>query len=102
MGKLGRDRGRNFEYAVAKFMGKGTRRSIFRPHDTEGHPLFVFECKKRKEHAKTLMKWWKQAVKATQEDRLPALVMAEYQQPVKNALCVIRLEDHRDLIDKAL
>ena len=48
------------------------------------------------------MKWWKQAVKATQEDRLPALVMAEYQQPVKYALCVIRLEDLRDLIDKAL
>jgi hypothetical protein len=48
------------------------------------------------------MKWWSQACKATEKGKLPALVMAEYQQPVKNALCVIRLEDLRDLIDKAL
>ena len=102
MGKLSRNRGRAFEYAVAKFMGKGTRRSIFRPHDTEGHPLFVFECKKRKEHAKTLMKWWKQAVKATQEDKLPALVMGEFRQLTEEALVCIRLKDLRDLIDKAL
>ena len=100
MAKISKTRGRNFELAVAKFMG--CQRAHFKAYDTEGHPVFTFECKKRKEHAKTLMKWWKQAVKATQEDRLPALVMAEYQQPVKNALCVIRLEDLRDLIDKAL
>ena len=102
MGKLSRDRGRNFEYAVAKFMGKGCRRSIFRPHDTEGHPLFVFECKKRKTLAIFLLKWWSQACKATEKGKLPALVMAKYRQPVKDALCVIRLEDLRDLIDKAL
>ena len=48
------------------------------------------------------MKWWNQTCKATKKGKLPALVMAEYQQPVKNALCVIRLKDLRDLIDKAL
>ena len=100
MARISKTRGRNFELTVAKYMG--CQRAHFKAYDTEGHPVFTFECKKRKEHAKTLMKWWKQAVKATQEDRLPALVMAEYQQPVKNALCVIRLEDLRDLIDKAL
>jgi len=98
--KISKTRGRNFELAVAKFMG--CQRAHFKAYDTEGHPVFTFECKKRKEHAKTLMKWWSQTCKATAKDKLPALVMAEYQQPVKNALCVIRLKDLRDLIDKAL
>ena len=99
MARISKTRGRNFELTVAKFMG--CQRAHFKAYDTEGHPVFTFECKKRKEHAKTLMKWWKQAVSATQEDKLPALVMGEFRQLTEDALVCIRLKDLRDLIDKA-
>jgi|TARA_R100000093_G_scaffold63662_2_gene34626 hypothetical protein len=95
--KISKTRGRNFELAVAKFMG--CQRAHFKAYDTEGHPVFTFECKKRKEHAKTLMKWWKQTVNATQEDKLPALVMGEFNQRTEDALVCIRLKDLRDLTE---
>ena len=97
MAKISRTRGRNFELAVSKFMG--CQRAHFKAYDTEGHPVFTFECKKRKEHAKTLMKWWEQAVNATQEDKLPALVMGEFNQRTEDALVCIRLKDLRDLTE---
>ena len=45
------------------------------------------------------MKWWKQAVSATQEAKLPALVMGEFNQLTKEALVVIRLKDLKKLLD---
>ena len=77
----------------------GCQRAHFKAYDTEGHSVFTFECKKRKEHAKTLMKWWKQAVKATQEDKLPALVMGEFRQLTEDALVCIKLKDLKNLLD---
>ena len=97
MAKISKTRGRNFELAVAKFMG--CQRAHFKAYDTEGHPVFTFECKKRKEHAKTLMKWWKQTVNATQEDKLPALVMGEFRQLTEDALVCIKLKDLKNLLD---
>ena len=97
MAKISKTRGRNFELAVAKFMG--CQRAHFKAHDTEGHPVFTFECKKRKEHAKTLMRWWTQAVNATEEGKLPALVMGEFRQLTEEALVVIKLKDLKKLLD---
>ena len=45
------------------------------------------------------MKWWEQAVNATQEDKLPALVMGEFNQRTEDALVCIRLKDLRDLTE---
>tara|TARA_Y100000310_G_C20626120_1_gene786002 strand:- start:1308 stop:1610 length:303 start_codon:yes stop_codon:yes gene_type:complete len=98
--RISKTRGRNFELAVAKFMG--CQRAHFKAYDTEGHPIFTFECKKRTAHAKQLISFWKQACAATQEGKLPALVMGELGQKTSDALVCISLGDLRDLIDKTL
>jgi hypothetical protein len=95
--KISKTRGRSFELAVAKYMG--CQRAHYKAYDTEGHPVFTFECKKRKEHARTLIRWWLQTKNATEEGKLPALVMGEFNQLTKEALVVIRLKDLKKLLD---
>jgi len=57
-GRLSRNRGRQFEQAVARYMGG--QRNHFESEDIR-HPVLSIECKHRKRHSRTLVKWMAQA-----------------------------------------
>ncbi len=94
-GRLSRNRGRQFEQAVARYMGG--KRNHFESEDIR-HPVLSIECKHRKRHSATLVKWMAQAEAAAEDGKVPVLVMHEERQEYGNSYVVMRLKDLRDLV----
>ena len=97
-GKLSRNRGRQFEQAVARYMG--AHRNHFEAEDIE-HSVLSIECKHRQRHSRMLVKWFAQCEAAAQDKKVPkvpVLVLHEERQEYGNSYAVMRLKDLRDLV----
>ena len=91
-----RQRGKRIERAIAKRVG-GKRIGILGKSDVE-HPLFSFEIKSRMRFVGD--KWFLQAVRNCEKDKIPAVIVHITRQHHKNDYVILKLKDFEDLLGR--
>jgi len=91
-----RQRGKRAERKVAKIL-KAKRVGILGKSDVE-HPLFSFEVKSRQKFIAE--KWFAQAVKNCEKDKIPAVIVHIVGRHYDNDYVIIRLKDLINILDR--
>ena len=91
-----RQRGKRTEKAIAKRLG-GRRVGVLGKSDVE-HKLFSFECKSRLKFVGE--KWFMQAVRNCEQDKIPAVIVHITGQHHSNDYVIFKLRDFEDLLGR--
>jgi hypothetical protein len=99
MSKISKTRGKNFELAVARYLG--CKRNHFESEDLK-HWLLSIECKHRKKLPVLVTNFIEQAEAAAEESKIPCVVMHEFKQKYEDSLVVLRLKDFKNLVTEKI
>ena len=96
MGRLGKNRGRTNEVAIAKILS--ATRNHYKSEDLS-HPILSIECKHRTKIHKYFHDWINQSRAAAAEDKIPIVVVHEHGTKHKDDIVIINLDDFADFMD---
>ena len=98
---------KSYEKKLTEFLSQGPIRAIRKSRGLRGEAVedvawaaFSLEAKTRKKWPAYIKKWMAQA-KANCEERIPVVVWHEDRSHLPNDLVVLRLQDFKNLVEKA-